>query len=91
MIWGTASPKAVADALIAAQKKISSYKPQVELPQKPTEDDIKNYRKAHGIPDEPKGYDLKLDNGLIIGEEDQAIVDKFLEFAREIIRIFGFK
>ena len=76
-----ASPKAVAEALVAAQKKISSYKPQVELPQNPTEEDIKNYRKAYNIPDEPKGYDIKLDNGLIIGEEDQVIVDKFLERA----------
>ena len=76
-----ASPKAVAEALVAAQKKISSYKPQVELPQNPTKEDIKNYRKAYNIPDEPKGYDIKLDNGLIIGEEDQVIVDKFLERA----------
>lgn len=76
-----ASPKAVGEALVAAQKKISSYKPQVELPQNPTEEDIKNYRKAYNIPDEPKGYDIKLDNGLIIGEEDQVVVDKFLERA----------
>lgn len=76
-----ASPKAVGEALIAAQKKISSYKPQVELPQNPTEEDIKNYRKAYNIPEDHKGYDIKLDNGLIIGEEDQVIVDKFLERA----------
>lgn len=76
-----ASPKAVGEALVAAQKKISSYKPQVELPQNPTEEDIKNYRKAYSIPEDPKGYDIKLDNGLIIGEEDQVIVDKFLERA----------
>lgn len=76
-----ASPKAVGEALVAAQKKISSYKPQVELPQNPTEEDIKNYRKAYNIPEDPKGYDLKLDNGLIIGDEDMPVVEKFLERA----------
>lgn len=76
-----ASPKAVGEALVAAQKKISSYKPQVELPQNPTEEDIANYRKAYNIPDDPKGYDLKLDNGLVIGDEDMPIVEKFLERA----------
>jgi uncharacterized tellurite resistance protein B-like protein len=76
-----ASPKAVGEALVAAQKKISSYKPSVELPQNPTEEDIKNYRKAYNIPEDPKGYDLKLDNGLVIGNEDMPIVEKFLERA----------
>lgn len=76
-----ASPKAVGDALVAAQKKISSYKPSVELPQNPTEEDLANYRKAYNIPEDPKGYDLKLDNGLVIGDGDMPIVEKFLEKA----------
>jgi hypothetical protein len=76
-----ASPKAVGEALVAAQKKISSYKPNVELPQNPTEEDIKNYRKAYNIPEDPKGYDLKLDNGLVIGNEDMPVIEKFLERA----------
>jgi hypothetical protein len=76
-----ASPKAVGEALVAAQKKISSYKPSVELPQNPTEEDIKNYRKAYNIPEDPKGYDLKLDNGLVIGNEDMPVIEKFLERA----------
>lgn len=76
-----ASPKAVADALIAAQKKISSYKPQVELPKDPKPEDITAYRKAYGIPEKATDYDIKLDNGIVIGEADRALVDKFLERA----------
>jgi uncharacterized tellurite resistance protein B-like protein len=76
-----ASFEAALDAKFEAQKKISSYKPSVELPENPTEEDIKNYRKAYSIPEDPKGYDLKLDNGLVIGDEDMPIVEKFLERA----------
>lgn len=76
-----ASPKAVADALIAAQKKISSYKPQVELPKDPKPEDIIAYRKAYGIPEKASDYDIKLENGVVIGEADKVLVDKFLERA----------
>jgi hypothetical protein len=75
------SPKAVGEALLAAQKKISSYKPQIELPENPTPEDVAKYRKAYGIPETPDKYDLNLDNGLVIGEQDMPLVQKFLERA----------
>lgn len=74
-----ASPKAVAEALIAAQKKISTYKPEVTLPEKPTDEDIAKYRKAYGIPEKPEGYDIKLENGIVLGEVDKPLLDKFKE------------
>ena len=76
-----ASVEAALDAKFEADKKISSYKPQVELPENPTEADISKYRKAYGIPEKPEGYDTKLDKGIIIGEHDKFLVEKFLERA----------
>lgn len=70
-----ASPKAVADALLAATKKISSYKPEVSLPENPTEEDLNKYRKAYNIPESPDKYDTKLDKGIVIGENDKPLVE----------------
>ncbi len=73
-----ASPEALADALLAAQKRIS----QGELgPKKPgkdsTAEEIAAYRATLGVPDKPEAYFDKLPNGLVIGEEDKPLFDKF--------------
>src|SRR3990167_6153475 len=52
----------------------------VRLPGKDAKpEEVAEYHKALGVPDTPEGYfkDLKLDNGLILGETDKPIADAF--------------
>lgn len=76
-----ASPEAAADALIAAQNRISSGELKTALPKDPSEAELKQWRKDNGIPEAPDKYDLKFDSGLVIGENDKPAIDGFLETA----------
>ena len=76
-----ASPEAVADALIAAQNRISSGELKTVLPKDAKPEEIAQWRKDNGIPDAPEKYDLTFQNGLVIGEKDKPIVDGFLKSA----------
>lgn len=75
------TPKEVVDALIASQNKIRSgmLKEVSEFPAEGTEEEQAAWREANNIPATPKDYDLSFDNGLVIGEEDKAQVDSFVE------------
>jgi len=53
------------------------------LSKEPTEDELKEFRTINGIPEKPEGYDLKFDNGLVIGDEDKPVIDNFLKQAHE--------
>lgn len=75
------SPEAAFDALIAAQNRISSGELKGVLPKNATPEEVTQWRKDNGIPDAPEKYDLKFDNGLVIGEADKEIVDGFLKSA----------
>ena len=71
------SPKAAIDALIVAQKKISDGSYKKPLDAKATPEEVAEYRKALGIPDQPAGYLEKLPNGLVIGDDDKPIIEGF--------------
>jgi hypothetical protein len=75
-----ASPQAIADALIAAQNKISAgdLKPALGKDAKPEE--IAAYREAHGVPEAPDKYDLP---GLEIPQDEKPAFDKFLTSAHQ--------
>lgn len=75
------SPEAAFDALIAAQNRISAGELKGILPKNATPEETTQWRKDNGIPDAPDKYDLKFDNGLVIGEADKEIVDGFLKSA----------
>lgn len=45
---------------------------------KATPEQLATYRKENGIPETPDKYELKLSNGVVVGEADKPIVDKFL-------------
>ena len=77
------SPQAAFDALINAQNKISEGLYKMDLPENATEEELTAYREANGIPEKPEGYDLTLDDGQVIGDEDKPIVDAFLKTAHE--------
>lgn len=73
------SPEAVADALISAQDKISSQGLRESVPQDP--EALARWRSENGIPDAPEKYDLKLKDGLTLGEVDKELIGDFLKTA----------
>lgn len=75
-----ASPQAIWTAYRAAENRINSGELRAPLPEKPTEEQVTQWRKDNGIPDKPDGYDTK---GLELGETDKPIIDKLTKFAHE--------
>lgn len=75
------SLKALGDAYISAQLKIRSGSLKAALPDKPTDVELAEWRKQNGIPETPEKYELKLKDGLVIGDNDKPIVDGFLKSA----------
>lgn len=63
------------------EAKLSSRKTEVELSDDPTEEELKTYREAKGIPESPEKYDLSFEDGMVIGDEDKPTVDEFLKHA----------
>lgn len=49
----------------------------------PSASDVAAYRDAMGVPDKPEGYLEKLSGGLVVGEDDKPVVDKFLAAMHE--------
>lgn len=72
------SPKAVVDALVAAQAKISQGVKQ-PLKADATPEEVAAWRAENGIPEKPDGYEVSLPDGFVIGEADKPVVDSFLE------------
>lgn len=60
------------------EKKKSSGELKNALPEKPTEEELAQWRKDNGIPESPEKYDLNFDNGLVIGENDKPYIDQFV-------------
>lgn len=77
-------PKKLGEAYFNAQDAIrSGQHKQPTLPENPTEEQIKEYREANGIPLTPAEYKLELEDGLTVGEQDQPIIDAVLAAAHE--------
>ena len=51
------------------------------FPAKGTPEEQSAWRKDRGIPEKPEEYDVKLENGVVVGEMDKPMVDNFLKFA----------
>jgi len=60
------------------EKKKSSGELKAPLPKDPTPEQLAEWRKDNGIPEAPDKYDLKFDNGLVIGEQDKPLIDEFV-------------
>lgn len=76
-----ASPEAAFDAMVAAQDKIRSGEHKRPPGKDATPEQLAEWRKDHGIPESHDKYDLKFDSGLVVGKEDQPVVDEFLKRA----------
>lgn len=80
-----ASPKDLANAYFSLTQRLSSgeLKAVVPFPAKGTAEEQAAWRKDQGLPEAADKYDLKFDDGLVIGENDKPIVDAFLKAAHE--------
>ena len=72
------SPAAFGKAFNEAQTTIRSGKIKADLPEGATDEDVKVYREANGIPLEPVGYYENMPEGLVLGDDDKAIADTFM-------------
>lgn len=73
------SPKDIANALISVQGRIGSGELRSSLPKNATEEQTKTWREENGIPETPDKYDLKLEGGLVVGEDDKALIGDLLK------------
>jgi hypothetical protein len=78
------SVKDVADALIAAQNKIASGTLKSALPADATPEQLAEWRTENGIPSTPEEYDTTLPDGMVIGDFDKPVVDRFTKIAHEL-------
>lgn len=60
------------------EKKKSSGELKQALGKDPKPEELAAWRKENGIPETADKYDLTFDDGLVIGEQDKALVDKFV-------------
>lgn len=72
-----ASEKAFVEAAKKDREAIRN-KAVVKLPDNPTDAELAAYRKEQGIPEKPEEYLADLPNGLVVGDDDRPMVDKFL-------------
>ena len=72
---------ALTRSLIEAQDKIRSGEVSTGLPDDPTDEQLAAYREANDIPATAEGYNLSLDEGLVLGEEDQPIMAEVFKAA----------
>lgn len=77
------SPKDIWDGYRNLEKMKSSGAFKQGLPENPTPEQLAEYRKSAGIPEKPEGYEVKLSDGMVLGEADKPIVERFKQFAHE--------
>lgn len=71
-------PKALAKSWREQKAAISKGLPKAALPDDPTPEQLSEWRKANGIPESPDKYEIKLPDGLVIGEQDKPMVGRVL-------------
>ncbi len=76
-----ATPNDALNALFSVQNKISAGEFRSVLPKEATDDQMKAWRAENGIPETHEKYDLKLKDGLVVGDDDKPIIDAFLKSA----------
>ena len=59
----------------SAQDKIRAGEISNGLPENPSDEQVAQWREANGVPAEVGGYELSLDEGLVLGEADERIME----------------
>lgn len=68
---------------VEAQEKIRTGQISSGLPENPTPEQMTEWRGNNDVPAESKDYNVTLDEGLIIGDQDQAILDDIYRVGHE--------
>jgi hypothetical protein len=76
-----ATPADALNAQFALQSRISAGEFRSVLPKDANDEQIKAWRAENGIPEAPDKYELKLKDGLVVGDEDKSVIDAFLKSA----------
>ena len=66
-----------------AQDKIRKGELSNGLPENPSDEQVAEWRDANGVPEAPDKYELSLDEGLVLGDEDNRILDGVFKAAHE--------
>jgi hypothetical protein len=74
-----ASPEGVWKSFRAMEQRLSSGELKKALGKDASPEEVAAWRKDAGIPEKPEDYDLKFDNGLVIGKADKPLVAEFLK------------
>lgn len=74
-----AAPGDIYKGFREAEAKITSGAVKSTLPENATAEQLATFRKENGIPETPDKYEIKLSNGVVVGEADKPIVGKYLE------------
>lgn len=69
---------------IEAQNKLGSVKAKAEPGPDSTEGEWIDYRKAHGVPETSDKYNIKLESGTVLADEDAYVVEHFKKVAHEL-------
>lgn len=77
------SPVDLAKSYRELQKKMDGTKRLPELPDKPTEAQVAEYRKAVGVPESPDKYDFNLGDGFVWADNDKPRLESFAKFAHD--------
>ena len=77
------SPEAIWRSYRAMEQRMSSGELKSVLPKDAKPEEVAKWRQENGIPETHDKYDLKFDDGLVIGEDDKPIIDTFLKVAHE--------
>lgn len=77
------SPSEAIKAYRELQKQFSKTRPLPQLAKDATPEQVKEYRENAGIPETWDKYDISLENGVVIGENNKETVDKYLQKAHE--------
>lgn len=77
------SPESALDALMSVQAKISAgeLRSNTPFPAAGTVEQQNEWRRNAGVPEAPDKYQVQLPNGLVVGDDDKPIIDKFLKAA----------
>ena len=67
-----------------SQDKIRKGELSNGLPENPTEEQLSEWRGANGVPATADAYEMSLEDGLILGEEDLRIMDVIYPIAHEL-------
>jgi hypothetical protein len=80
-----ADPGALAKAHRELQLKLSKgeLKATTGMPDNASDEERAAWRKENGIPDKPENYDVRLPNGMVLGDAERPIVNDFLQHAHQ--------